>query len=117
MMRQKKISKILSVLFLSIYTFAFIFASNIHHHNGGYYYKNFNFKNAQSSLSAKISLNNSDDCLSCHFAAAAYTLPSKIELQEKPLLGGLNVISFYSFKELLSYTQLPSPRGPPSIFA
>ncbi|WP_146063302.1 hypothetical protein [Halpernia humi] len=63
------------MLFSSIYIFAFLIASNIHKHNAGYFYKDFNFKNSTAKISAQSTINNSDDCLSCHFASAPILLP------------------------------------------
>ncbi|WP_417431209.1 hypothetical protein [Halpernia sp.] len=75
MIRNRKFNSKLSVLFTSIYLFAFLFSANFHHHNGGYFYKDFYFKNSSSKISKKSTINNNDDCLSCHFASAPILLP------------------------------------------
>ena len=69
------------MLFSSVYLFAFLFAANIHEHDGGYFYKDFNFKNSSSKFSKQSKINNADDCLSCHFAAASVLLPEACEVQ------------------------------------
>ncbi|SFI13345.1 hypothetical protein SAMN05443292_1542 [Halpernia frigidisoli] len=76
MIRNKNFKKYLSVLFTGIYLFAFLFASNIHNHNGGYFYKDYNFKGSSSKFSKQNTVNNNDDCLSCHFASTSSLLPT-----------------------------------------
>ena len=77
--QNKNLKKYISVLFSSIYLFAFIFASNVHNHNGGYFYKDFNFKSSSSTFSKQNAVNNGDDCLSCHFASAPILLPNSVK--------------------------------------
>lgn len=80
----------LSVLFSSIYIFAFLIATNFHKHNGGYFYKDFNFKNSTAKFSPQSAVNNSDDCLSCHFASAPILLPDSFAV----------TLSHFDFTEL-----------------
>lgn len=115
MIRNKNFKKYLSVLFSGIYLFAFIFASNIHNHNGGYFYKDFNFKSSSYNFSKQSAVNNGDDCLSCHFASAPYLLP----VSENFKILSQDITSFI---EVLSYSQkAASPhftfflRGPPNF--
>lgn len=79
MIQNKNLKKYIAVIFAGVYLFAFLVASNLHNHNGGYFYKDFNFKNSESSFSKQSIVKNGDDCLSCHFASASVILPEVVQ--------------------------------------
>jgi hypothetical protein len=114
--RNKNLKKLASVLFSSIYLFAFIFAANIHNHNGGYFFKDFNFKSSSSNFSKQSTVNNGDDCLSCHFASSPYLLPitEKVEIPTQYFSNSVQVLS-YSQKTVSSHFNF-FLRGPPNNF-
>ena len=115
MIRNKNFKKYLSVLFSGIYLFAFLFAANIHNHNGGYFYKDFNFKSSSSNFSKQNTVNNGDDCLSCHFASASFLLPKYGKIETKTQYSSETV-------EVLNYSHKTASthfafflRGPPTF--
>lgn len=115
MNRNKKINSKLAVLFTGIYLFAFLFSSNIHNHNGGYFYKDFNFKNSSSKFSQQNAVNNVDDCLSCHFASAPILLPetTKFIFSNRILSESVQVFACSEKIVALHFNYLL--RGPPNF--
>lgn len=115
MIRNKNFKKYLSVLFSGIYLYAFLFAATLHNHNGGYFYKDFNFKSSSSAFSKQSATNNADDCLSCHFASASILLPDSVKIAIS------NAIFINSIQILASNQKTVSPhfsfylRGPPNF--
>ncbi|MGS0749056.1 hypothetical protein [Halpernia sp. GG3] len=114
--RNKNLKKYLSVLFSSIYLFAFIFAANIHNHNGGYFYKDFNFKSSSSNFSKQSAVNIGDDCLSCHFASAPIILPdtANFEISNKYLADYVQILTFAQKTASPHFSFFL--RGPPNKF-
>ena len=81
--RNKNLRRFGAVLFSSIYLFAFFIATHFHHHNGGYFYKEFKFKNSTTNFSQQSDINNGDDCLSCHFSSTPVQLPETFKFSPK----------------------------------
>lgn len=115
MIRKTFFKRYLSVLFSSIYLFAFLFATNIHQHNSGYYYKNFNFKNSSSLFSKQSGVNNAEDCLACQFASSHIILPTLENFV------AANDVIINTIQVLVFSDKIVSPhfsfhlRGPPSF--
>lgn len=115
MIRNKKINSKLAVLFTSIYLFAFLFSANIHKHNGGYFYKDFHFKNSSYKISKQSLVSNNDDCLSCHFASAPILLPETVECFISNLLFTETILDLVYCPKIVSPQFQFFLRGPPSF--
>ncbi|MCS3531488.1 hypothetical protein [Chryseobacterium sp. JUb7] len=63
----------ISKLLFGIYFIA-LFSQSFHHHDSVDYFKNFNFKKSEHSVSENIAKEKAGDCLACHFLATGHTL-------------------------------------------
>lgn len=115
MMRQQNIKSRMAVAFTSLYLFAFLFSANFHQHNAGYFYKDFQFKSASKNFSQQNAVNNSDDCLSCHFASEGIVLPSVSNFTFSTPILKVPEFSVYSSGKASSPYFLLHLRGPPAI--
>lgn len=56
-----------STFLLGLYLFVALFSQNFHEHGSSDYFKKFNFKKVEKSVSKSDIQNDFDHCLSCHF--------------------------------------------------
>ncbi|MDH6250796.1 hypothetical protein M2347_000523 [Chryseobacterium sp. H1D6B] len=63
----------ISKLLFGIYFIA-LFSQSFHHHDSVDYFKNFNLKKTENSISKNTSKEKAGDCLACHFLATGHTL-------------------------------------------
>ncbi|RNA61596.1 hypothetical protein D1631_06465 [Chryseobacterium nematophagum] len=63
----------ISKLLFGIYFIALFFQS-FHHHDSVDYFKSFNLKKAEHSISKNIAKEKAGECLACHFLANGHTL-------------------------------------------
>ena len=63
----KQNKTLFSALFLGVYLFVALFSQNFHEHGSNDYFKKFNFKKVEKSVSSSSVQEDLDHCLSCHF--------------------------------------------------
>ncbi|MDV7697391.1 hypothetical protein N6B72_10705 [Chryseobacterium soli] len=63
----------ISKLLFGIYFIA-LFSQSFHHHDSVDYFKNFNLKKTENTLSKNTTKEKVGDCLACHFLATGHTL-------------------------------------------
>lgn len=112
---QRNFRSKLAVAFTGLYLFAFLFASNFHHHNAGYFYKDFQFKSGSKNFTQQSAVNNSDDCLSCHFASAPVLLPTLPDFSFTGKISQLNAFSNYGLQTRIFPHFNFYLRGPPAF--
>ncbi len=56
-----------STILLGVYLFVALFSQNFHEHRSNDYFKKFNFKKVEKSVSLSDLEHQFDQCLSCHF--------------------------------------------------
>lgn len=69
----KQFKVFISRLLFGVYFIA-LFSQSFHHHDPVDYFKNFNLKKTENTISKNIAKEKAGDCLACHFLAGGHTL-------------------------------------------
>lgn len=71
--KSRHLKSFISKLLFGIYFIA-LFSQSFHHHDSVDYFKNFNLKKTEKSISNNAAKEKAGDCLACHFLATGNTL-------------------------------------------
>lgn len=69
----RNLKSFISKLLFGIYFIA-LFSQSFHHHDSVDYFKNFNLKKTEKTVSNNTAKEKAGDCLACHFLATGHTL-------------------------------------------
>jgi hypothetical protein len=69
----RNLKSFIAKLLFGIYFIA-LFSQSFHHHDSVDYFKNFNLKKTESSMTKASDKEKAGDCLACHFLATGHTL-------------------------------------------
>ncbi|WP_419870023.1 hypothetical protein [Chryseobacterium sp. CT-SW4] len=105
----------ISKLLFGIYFIA-LFSQSFHHHDAVDYFKSFNLKKSEHSISKNVAVEKAGDCLACHFLATGnFLVPEEFHLSFE----GYNheVEQIFALQERIwSQTRFTFQlRGPPAI--
>ncbi|OCA79258.1 hypothetical protein BBH99_06410 [Chryseobacterium contaminans] len=69
----RNLKKLISRLLFGVYFIALL-SQSFHHHESVDYFKAFNFKKVENSVTKAITKEKAGDCLACHFLVTGHTL-------------------------------------------
>jgi hypothetical protein len=111
----RNLKSFISKLLFGIYFIA-LFSQSFHHHDPADYFKNFNLKKTENTMSKTSAKEKPGDCLACHFLVTGHTLvPEEFSFTFGYFTHEVNLV-IAAQEKIWSQTKFTFQlRGPPAV--